>query len=189
MIRPVLVLLVAALMAPAHAAAAEIVLHKNEITITGLIEQDDFPKFINIAFPLTKDPVIVLNSMGGWTGPAENIGNFIRGRKLMTVVRNGQVCASACLLIWISGAPHLLEVKARIGVHSTSFPENRRKRNDDGNLKYGAHLRKMGASEQLIGLQPRAEPWEMDYVNHDTARAWGLIPRSFDELMDALAKR
>jgi hypothetical protein len=39
MIRPVLVLLVAALMAPAHAAAAEIVLQKNEITITGLMSR------------------------------------------------------------------------------------------------------------------------------------------------------
>jgi hypothetical protein len=94
--------------------------------------------------------VIVLNSMGGWTGPAENIGNFIRGRKLMTIVRNGQVCASACTLIWISGTSHLLEVKARLGVHSTSLSENRRKRNDGGNLKYGDYLRKMGAPEQLI---------------------------------------
>jgi hypothetical protein len=188
MIRPVLVLLVAALMAPAYAAAAEITLQKDEITITGTIEQDDWAKFINIAFPLVKDPIIVLNSRGGWTGAAENIGHFIRGRKLTTLVRNGNECSSACTLIWISGSPHLLELEAKLGFHSTSFPEDRRKRNEDGNLKFGEYLHKMGAPDKLVAFQPRAAPWELDYINYNTAKAWGLIPRTAWDLMEALAK-
>jgi hypothetical protein len=157
---------------PAH--PAEIKLQRGEITITGTIEKDDWMRFIALV-PSKEDPIIVLNSKGGWTGPAEYIGRFIRTHKLTTLVRNGDKCNSACVLIWISGLPRLMEPKAMLGFHSTSFSENRRKRNDDGNLKFGEFLRSMGAPRQIIELQPKADPTSMNYVDYKQALAWGLF--------------
>jgi hypothetical protein len=145
------------------------------ITIRGNIEADDHKKFIDIAFDIMQASVI-LDSRGGYVEAALAIGRFIRLRNYETRVHNGAVCNSACTFIWLAGTFRHLDRRARLGFHSVSKQgKPPYERSEPGNARVAAHLAVMGVPQQVIDLQPKADPCCINYIDHAQAKAWALL--------------
>jgi hypothetical protein len=162
------------------AAAAEIT-HRPQpkgpdvISISGEIEPDDDKKFIEIARDIPQASV-VLNSKGGYNSAAINIGNFIRLHNHDTKVHNGAVCNSACTLIWLAGTFRHLDRYARLGFHSAATERRPPfKRHERGNTVIAAYMAGLGVPQQVIDMQPKADPCCLNYIDHAQAKAWGLL--------------
>lgn len=110
------------------------------ITIIGDIESGDSAKFRNIAASLDK-AIVVLESDGGATLEAIEIGEAIRLKGFSTLVLNDTVCASACGLIWLAGTPRTLSATAKIGFHASYTGETgRRMESGVGNALVGRYF-------------------------------------------------
>jgi hypothetical protein len=145
------------------------------ITIRGEIEAGDDKKFIEIAFDMTQASV-VLNVKGGRVWEAMNIGRFIRLRNFETRVHNGAVCNSACTFIWLAGTFRHLDRHGRLGFHSTA-KQNKPpyERSESGNAMVAVYMAGMGVPQQVIDLQPKADPCCLNYIDYAKAKAWGLL--------------
>ena len=66
--------------------------------------------------------VLVLDSAGGLIAEALEMGRFVRGRGLDTLVRPEGLCASSCPLVLAGGVSRLAHDTAWIGVHSAYVP-------------------------------------------------------------------
>jgi hypothetical protein len=183
-------LVAATIIAPAittPAASAEITRRPQAngpdvIIIDGEIEPGDDKKFIEIARDVTQASV-VLNSKGGYNETAIIIGRFIRLRNYETRVNNGAVCNSACTLVWLAGTFRHLDRYARLGFHSAatgrSPPSERHER---GNAAIAACMASMGVqAQQVIDLQPKADPCCLNYIDHAQAKDWGLLSGSAEQ--------
>jgi hypothetical protein len=157
------------------ASAADIILSGDSnaafIGITGMILQNDDEKFIELARDLPGPPVLVLlNSEGGYSGPAMNIGSYVRSRGYKTVVINGAICDSACPLIWLAGTARYLGRLARL-----NFPGASSAADDLKHAVLAIYVKSMGAPQQLIDLQRLADPCCMNSIGYDEAKEWGLL--------------
>lgn len=78
-----------------------------QIQLDGEIKKGDYKRFISLVSNSPKSfmasPSISLSSLGGSVEEAIKIGELIDKASLMTVVSEGNVCASSCFLIFISG--------------------------------------------------------------------------------------
>src|SRR5208283_4952014 len=74
----------------------------NIIAIQGEIAPDDDAKFERIVPDSQKQTGVLLSSPGGNVLAALAIGEMIHKKGYATIVPDGQVCASACGLIWLA---------------------------------------------------------------------------------------
>ena len=130
------------LLAGFHASAATIHHEKmdNETEIIGIIGDiaaGDLERFRQISLRHPK-AIVVLNSKGGLVYPAIEIGKIIKIMGYTTVVSDGDVCASACALIWMAGSNRVASYDGNVGFHASY-------RNDNGKLV------EVGAANALIG--------------------------------------
>jgi hypothetical protein len=156
-------------------AAAEFTRRGSVIYITGEIGPYDYVDFMQARGDLKRGS-IVLNSPGGFLTTAWLIGNNINihSRQFETVVRSGDVCSSVCTLIWLAGKPRHLGRLAKLGFHSVAYP-NTEMRNDEGNREFADFMRRIGVPQQVIDLQPMADPCCLNYVDYLQAKVWGLL--------------
>jgi hypothetical protein len=176
-------LVAATIIAPAittPAASAEITRRPQAngpdvIIIDREIEPGDDKKFIEIARDVTQASV-VLNSKGGYNETAIIIGRFIRLRNYETRVNNGAECNSACTLVWLAGTFRHLDRYARLGFHSAATERRPPyERHERGNAAIAAYMASMGVPQQVIDLQPKADPCCLNYVEYAQANDWGLL--------------
>jgi hypothetical protein len=76
-----------------------------------------------VATMLVKQPGIAgirLSSPGGQIGEAIEIARLVAVAKIPAFVTRGQVCASACAIIYICSPERHANVSARVGVHSAA---------------------------------------------------------------------
>ena len=164
------------------AAAAEITHTRKAdgshvVTISGQIHHGDDKKFIEVTWGLFDDTVtVILNSPGGYLQEAVNIGRRIRSRKYETRVQNGAACNSACTLIWLAGTSRHLDPRARLGFHSAAIDSRPPyKRSEPGNAAEAAYMTELRVPQQVIDLQPKADPCCLNYVDRARAQTWGLL--------------
>lgn len=93
--------------------------------LSNKIQYGDGEKFINIAeswrtsgFPIQ---IITLNSEGGNLSASYQISNYVVKYRIPTIVANGALCASACVNIFLAGAPRFADIGSKIGVHRASL--------------------------------------------------------------------
>ena len=145
------------------------------ITINGIIDPGDNKKFVQVVLEI-KHASIVLNSRGGYIQDAIAIGGLVRSRNYETRVENGAVCNSACTLIWLAGASRRLGSRARLGFHSAATTlRPPYKRFEPGNGVMALYMARLGVPQQVIDLQPKADPCCFNYVGYAQAKAWGLL--------------
>jgi hypothetical protein len=150
------------------------------IAIRGVINRGDIEKFLGIAWGLNKHATIILNSPGGSVDDAISIGEFVRSRNWDTLVQSNAVCNSACTMIWLAGTARSLGNKARLfhsasrGPRNPDSPQNR-VRSEIGNAKMAEFMAAIGIPQELIDLQPKADPCCMNYVDYAQAQAWNLL--------------
>ncbi|WP_287363284.1 hypothetical protein [Mesorhizobium sp.] len=166
------------LMGTAHAAVIEKIPQAagspDLIVITGVIESSDDAQFNQIA-ATTGQAVVLLNSGGGSVLPALEIGRAIRLKGFATAVANETLCASACALTWLAGAPRLAGESANIGFHA-SYVVNDGTASESGvgNALIGAYLNQIGLSQDTIVFVTTAPPEGMAWLSGEKASELGL---------------
>jgi hypothetical protein len=175
---PARALVVAICMAliPSPAAPAEFTRRGSVIYITGEIGADEYLDYMQVRGDL-RHGTVVLNSLGGYLMAAMMIGGNLRERQFDTVVRSGDVCSSVCPLIWLAGKPRYLGRLAKLGFHSAGYPDQPGVRSERGNQMIADYFKRIGVPQQVIDLQPMADPGPccLNYVDYMQAKVWGLL--------------
>ena len=145
------------------------------VTITGALVEDDEKKFHELTVGFT-DLIVILNSKGGLNRPAALIGNRIWTMGYSTRLHSGSICNSACTLIFFAGIYRHMDKGTRLGFHSAwARKDGRPIRAEETNRKIGEYLAKLGVPQQIIDLQPKADPCCLNYVTYDQAKVWGAL--------------
>lgn len=148
------------------------------IFINGDLKPGDGDKFSIIANSVDNARVS-LNSNGGNLFSGLQIGTIIRSKSFSTVVTPGNLCASACGLIWFAGSPRYLNNQSKIGFHSAYQVINGKATETGvGNALVGSYLSKLGASDQAIVFFTLAKPEEINWLSPEIAKDLGI---SFSE--------
>lgn len=147
----------------------------DSILIQGEIDRETFTKFTE-ALRQAPRARIVLDSPGGSVLPALEIGRIIRDRRLATFIPDRALCASACGLIWLAGAPRELSAQALVGFHAaaTVSESGRRSVSAPANAIIGGYLRELGFGDQAIFEMTRAPPRGMNWFNTARLNALGV---------------
>jgi hypothetical protein len=149
------------------------------ITIAGYINLEDEKKFKALTlfdgWLTDLNTTVNLNSRGGFNRPAALIGLAIREKGYQTHVESGSICDSACTLIFLAGAYRSMGLGTRLGFHSAYSETGPKIRSESANLLIAGYLRYMGAPQQIIDLQPKADPNGANYVSRDQAQRWGVL--------------
>jgi len=153
------------------------------ISITGDIESGDSAKFRREA-ARHETAVVVLESEGGSTIDAIEIGEAIRIRGFSTLVFNDNYCASACGLIWLAGTPRRLSQSARVGFHATYIAENgQRLESGVGNALVGRYFAILNLPQKAIIFATSASPNDANWLTVDNATSYGIEVTSIDDFV------
>jgi hypothetical protein len=142
--------------------------------IWGEILEGDETKFSKLVAG-KKDLVVRLDSKGGWNRPASLIGHLMRSLGHEATVEKGARCDSACTLIFFAGTYRTMDPGTRLGFHS-AWPEGSPvTRDEHANKKVGEYLAWMGAPQQVIDFQPKADPCCLNYLSQKELKAMGAL--------------
>ena len=154
------------------------------VTIHGLLNAGDDSVFLTVTSGVTR-AVVYLESRGGNTVTAINIGWNIRKRQFQTAVTDNGACSSACALIWLAGTARYLGRFSRIGFHSSGVPgEDGKgiKRSEFGNIMIAHYLDYLGYSRGAIDYVTQADPKYVTWLTPFNATKYKIFPRPLTEL-------
>lgn len=90
---------------------------------------------------------LILNSQGGSTYDAMDIGRAVRRLKIKTIVPKGAICLSSCAIIWAAGVEKWSDAGATVAFHR---PWHLRSKRDADQTDIRAYFREMGYSQAAI---------------------------------------
>jgi hypothetical protein len=126
--------------------------------------------------------MVVLDSTGGSTIEAIEIGKSIRLKSISTFVFNGRVCASACGLIWLAGSNKFLERGARVGFHATYINnQGERITSGVGNALVGRYLTLLNLPEKAIAFATMADPNGVNWLTAENYKISGIDVELFGD--------
>jgi hypothetical protein len=144
------------------------------ITISGPIVLGDEARFRSLA-SVSGEALVVLNSEGGSTLAAIEIGKAIRLAGFATAVPSNLLCASACALVWLSGSPRFSESDSHVGFHASYIMKNgQASESGVGNALVGAYLTQLGLSQRTIIFVTSAPPEGIEWLDQNKARSAGI---------------
>ena len=95
--------------------------------------------------------IVSFDSLGGNLLAGLEIGKAIRLKSFISVVLDGQRCASACAFAWLGGAPRLMGSGAYIGFHAAYVEKaGQAIETGVGNALLGSYLNQIGLSENAV---------------------------------------
>jgi hypothetical protein len=150
------------------------------IAIDGTIASGDAAKFDAVTAGY-QNGIVFLNSDGGIAIEGMEIGEAIRARSakpigLITMVLDGNRCASACALVFAGGLLREMQAHALLGAHAVyvTGTDGVSRETGQGNALVGAYLTKLGYSYQTVAAMTSAAPDGMTWLNPAEARQIGL---------------
>lgn len=144
------------------------------IVLSGDIEVGDSARFKRAAAQLDS-AIVVLESEGGTTLDAIEIGETIRIKGFSTIVVNGSYCASACGLIWLAGSPRVLTKSARVGFHATySDKDGRKLESGVGNALVGRYFAILNLPQKAIIFATSSSPNDVAWLTPSNAASFGI---------------
>jgi hypothetical protein len=177
---------------PGAAQAASIELLSNEtsnhpplIRIKGQFlkgeVQHDVTTFATLAAIQRQPAIVFLESKGGMTWTALQIGKAIRQYGFSTAVADQTVCASSCAIIWLAGKERFMASTSRVGFHASSTIENPGVEvSSYGNAVIGAYLYEIGLREPAtIVYLTKASPQSMTWLTMSDAMRYGIAAKAF----------
>jgi hypothetical protein len=143
--------------------------------------QHDVTTFATLAVMQKKPAIVFLESQGGMTWTALQIGKIIQQHGFSTAVVDEAVCASSCALIWLAGKERFMAPTSRIGFHASSTVENPGVEvSSYGNAVIGAFLYEIGLREPAtIVYLTKASPQSMTWLTMADATRYGISVKSF----------
>lgn len=167
----------------AQAATVETITSPDEPTIfaiEGDLEDGDHKKFIDKAISAT-DGIVVFHSTGGNLLAGIRIGEAIRLKGFVTLVAEGNYCASSCALAWLGGQPRFMAQKGRVGFHAAYKREGDKPRESGvANALVGAYLNSLGLSQRAVVYITETPPAEMRWLTLEEAGKHGIEVMRFE---------
>ena len=125
------------------------------VLITGTIALADAVSFSAVVDALRRRygvaPAVALDTPGGNVVGSRAVATLVEYGRLDTVLADGATCASACALIFFSGAHKILGPDAHIGVHRAATPTGMETASTlDTSWSLAKALRGMGARQAVI---------------------------------------
>ena len=155
------------------------------IVISGEISPGDAQKFRQVALG-DKSAIVLLNSNGGSTLEAIEIGKLIRIAGYPTYVSSYAPCNSACSLIWLAGNRRFLGSTASVGFHATYTEDNgKRMESGVGNAIVGSYLNQLSLDENAIIFATSAPPDQISSLTIHNLSKSGI---GAEEVKDTEAK-
>lgn len=146
----------------------------NFIVLSGEIAVDDDKRFNRIA-TVFDEAVVLLDSDGGSTIAAIKIGEVIRLKGYSTYISDTNTCASACALIWLAGAPRILDEGASVGFHATYTDVGGKKlESGGGNALVGRYLTLLNLNEKTVFFATSASPDSLNWLNAKNYQSLGV---------------
>jgi hypothetical protein len=142
------------------------------VTVSGKLELGDADIFRQKIAALPK-ALVSLQSDGGSTIAAIEIGKLIRLRQFSTLVPDNSRCASACALAWLGGAQRFMGETSLVGFHATYNSQTGRE-SGPGNALVGAYLNQIGLSNAAIFYITRTPPDSISWLNRADAEKFGI---------------
>ena len=122
--------------------------HRNDLSIriTGVIGPGTYHRFMD-ELRRKQPSVVMVDGPGGRVLEAMMIGTEIRRRGISTVLPGNHSCASACALIYLSGAKRYIGPQASIGLHSAA---NHGRDDESGTTMMARYLSGMGVPSAIV---------------------------------------
>ena len=170
------------LAAGSAAQAATFEVHRgddlNVLVVTEEIVPGDDEAFLVALTDATSDgqgALVVLASPGGALGAGMHIGLMIAEAGVPTFVPENEVCASACALAWLAGAPRMMTTESEIGFHQ---PYDERDGemipSIEANAVVGHYIATIGEGPEIVSFAVSAPPDRMAWLDMMTAQTIGL---------------
>jgi hypothetical protein len=122
--------------------------------------------------------IVVFQGDGGSLLTATKIGTAIRLRHYATLVADESICASACAVAWLGGAPRIMEDGAKIGFHAAyTLKDGQATEGSVPNALLGAYLGKIGLPDRAVIYVTSAPPEGMTWLSPDDAEKMGIEVR------------
>jgi len=153
------------------------------VDVVGKIDDGDFEAFKKKTDQIgVNDPkklvIVTLMSYGGAIGPAMQIGEWVRKRRMLTFVPGDRTCASACALIWVAGSLRTVGHTPQIGFHA-AYDEDTQRESGAGNAVMGAYLSHLGFGYKAIHFMTHKGPTSVEWLTPDLAKehevAWFML--------------
>jgi hypothetical protein len=168
---------------PAHAMTYsfhKLSAHEIVIDASGRIEQGELlalQRFMNNYIP---QGLVVrgisLNSRGGEINDAADLVKYVKKEGWNTSIPAGGVCASACVMVWSSGAEKSALYPFWVGVHQ-SFDDYANKDgtlSNTGTQEMDGVLRANGAPEHVLEMQQTTPPSSVYWLTDDDLKSWSV---------------
>lgn len=95
------------------------------VFIYGEIETGDFARFENYYNSLNNPPKnVTFNSPGGSVYESLELGNFIRSKKMQSIMLPGNYCFSACPYMFAAGSERIVFENSALGMHQHYYDES-----------------------------------------------------------------
>jgi hypothetical protein len=119
---------------------------------------------------------ITLNSRGGEINDAKEVVDYIRNAHWTTGIPMGGVCASACVMVWSSGAEKSASNPSWIGVHQSfdSYGDKDGSVDRAGTAIMDNTLRENGAPQSVLDEEHATPPSQVYWLSDDELRAWNV---------------
>jgi hypothetical protein len=144
------------------------------VQVEGPLLAGDGTVFRSRVGSLTK-AIVSFDSVGGSLLAGIEIGKAIRLKSFITVVLDGQRCASACAFAWLGGSPRFMASVSLIGFHAAYVErDGRPTEHGVGNALLGSYLTQIGLSESAVVYITKAAPTEMTWLNFRDAERIGI---------------
>ena len=158
------------------------------VALDGIIEAGDDAK-LSAALATTPRPRSVrLSSLGGNVQAALALGEAVRREGLETDVPARGVCASACGLVWLAGAPRAMGEDAHVGLHAAYLRRNGVSvETGAANALIGAYLGRLGFDDHAIVYLTSAAPDDMTWILPTDRQRYGIAYVSAPTLAAAAA--
>jgi hypothetical protein len=141
------------------------------LLITGVIGPGSYEEF-RAALSHATPEIVVIDGPGGVLGEAILIGQEIRRRRLDTLVAAHHSCASACAVVFLSGANRYLGAGAEIGLHSASFVDGRA--DPEATALMASYLEGVGVPLATLHRMAETAPSDIRWLTKSEQRAIGI---------------
>jgi hypothetical protein len=168
-------------LAPPSAAMEIVVVQTQEgppmLTLAGEILPGDAKNLRSWLALMRKNdtvPLLFLDSPGGNILEADKLATLIHAVGASVVVKSGDVCASACFLLFAASPIRYASSDALIGVHSASLFGDENLFTLDMTTLMARTASEFGVPPGVIGRMVTTKPSQMAWLTHDELKEMGV---------------
>ena len=155
--------------APGAVAASQ---NDTVIAMTGVIQPGAYEAFHTVVSQANPN-LVVVSGPGGDLGTALRIATEVRRRGFDTAIPQGEYCASACAVIFLSGRTKYISRGAKLGLHAASNLDGSHSR--EGTAIMGRYLSKVGVPRGVIAHMEQRRGNDMYWLGESDKRALKIV--------------